>query len=77
MYGRTGGVGGGGGRRLVERLLDEVRHIGYARVRLDSLSTMTAATALYRSVGFVSCERYYDTPLAETVFMELVLSDSP
>jgi hypothetical protein len=54
-----------------------VRHIGYARVRLDSLSTMTAATALYRSVGFVSCERYYDTPLAETVFMELVLSDSP
>lgn len=29
------------------------------------------------SVGFVLCERYYDTPLADTVFMELVLSDSP
>ncbi len=42
---------------LVERLLDEARHVGYARVRLDSLPTMTSATALYRSVGFMRCER--------------------
>ena len=77
LYVRTNYRGLGIGRRLVERLLDEARHIGYARVRLDSLPTMTSATALYRSVGFVHCERYYDTPLADTVFMELVLSDSP
>jgi GNAT superfamily N-acetyltransferase len=65
------------GRLLVERLLDEARHIGYARVRLDSLPTMTSATGLYRSVGFEPCERYHVTPLAETVFVELVLARSP
>ena len=77
LYVQENWRGRGVGRRLVERLLDEARHIGYARVRLDSLPTMTSATALYRAVGFAPCERYYDTPLAETVFMELVLSDSP
>ncbi len=77
LYVREDWRGRGIGRRLVERLLDEARHIGYARVRLDSLPTMTSTTALYRSVGFVPCKRYYDSPLAETVFMELVVSDSP
>jgi hypothetical protein len=35
---------------------------------------MTAAAALYRSLGFVSREPYYDTPLVHTVFMELDLA---
>ena len=38
--------GRGLGRLLAERLLADARYIGYARIQLDSLSTMTAAAAL-------------------------------
>jgi hypothetical protein len=41
---------------------------------LDTLPTLTAAMRLYESAGFVRCTPYYETPLADTVFMELFLS---
>ena len=34
---------------------------------------MDTAIRLYESLGFVRRSAYYDTPLAETVFMELHL----
>jgi hypothetical protein len=42
-------------------------------MRLDTLPSITAATRLYESLGFVRRSAYYDTPLPETVFMELAL----
>ncbi|HEY3393294.1 MAG TPA: glyoxalase superfamily protein [Lacipirellulaceae bacterium] len=39
-------------------------------MRLDTLHTMTAATRLYESVGFVPRAPYYETPLVHTIFME-------
>jgi GNAT superfamily N-acetyltransferase len=77
LYVRENWRGRGIGRWLVERVIDDARHIGYARIQLDSLPTMTSAAALYRSLGFVAREPYYDTPLVHTVFMELLLSGSP
>lgn len=74
LYVREKWRGRGIGRLLAERLVADARYIGYARIQLDSLPTMTAAAALYRSLGFVSREPYYDTPLVHTVFMELDLS---
>ncbi|HEU5319476.1 MAG TPA: GNAT family N-acetyltransferase, partial [Methylomirabilota bacterium] len=39
------------GRLLAVALVDEARSIGYGRMRLDTLDTMTEATRLYRSMG--------------------------
>jgi GNAT superfamily N-acetyltransferase len=62
------------GRKLAERIIAEGRVIGFEIIRLDTLPIMSAATRLYESVGFVPCAPYYDTPLQDTIFMELKLN---
>lgn len=62
--------GTGLGRRLVEEILREARSIGYGRVRLDTLPSMTAAQALYLSLGFRDIPPYNDHPIEGTRFME-------
>ena len=66
---RGSGVGG----RLAKTAIEEARNAGYSSMKLDTLSSMHAALQLYASLGFMSCPTYYDTPLKETVFMELPL----
>jgi ribosomal protein S18 acetylase RimI-like enzyme len=61
------------GRQLAEHLIAEARAAGYAVMRLDTLPFITAALQLYESMGFVRCPSYYDTPMAETIFLELKL----
>jgi putative acetyltransferase len=65
--------GQGIGRLLAERVISEARSIGYSSMVLDTLPTMLSALRLYKSLGFVRRGAYYDTPLAETVFMERAL----
>lgn len=65
--------GQGLGKRLAVQVVEEARAIGYATMRLDTLPSMQAAIRLYEALGFVSCAPYYDTPLRDTVFMELPL----
>jgi len=61
------------GRLLAEQVIAAARQIGYERMRLDSLSSMTAAIALYETLGFRRIEPYYHNPCADAVFMELAL----
>jgi len=68
----------GVGRALVSRLLDEARAIGYTSLRLDSAGYMTAAHALYRSLGFREIAPYAGSEIpkqfrAHWVFMERLL----
>lgn len=63
------------GRRLAERAIVEATEIGYTRMRLDTIGgKMGKAIAMYRELGFVETVPYYDTPVNETLFMELALS---
>lgn len=73
LYVRPGFQKSGLGRTLCERLIAEAREAGYRSMVLDTLPPMLAAIRLYESVGFVRRSSYYETPLAETIFMELEL----
>jgi GNAT superfamily N-acetyltransferase len=86
MYVQPHVRGVGAGRLLLQQLLSDARAIGYEAVRLESLKFLSAAHALYRSVGFTEITPYaqnsmtkyqprdtIDTYRANAVFMELRL----
>jgi len=63
----------GAGRALAEKVVALARVAGYERMRLDTLSTMKEAIALYESLGFQPIPPYYDNPSGCAVFMEKML----
>ena len=69
LYVCPGWRGSGVGQRLIDTLVAQARQIGYREIRLDTLPSMAAARALYRKSGFEITEPYYDTPVADTLFM--------
>jgi ribosomal protein S18 acetylase RimI-like enzyme len=67
------------GRRLATALIATAKEAGYDRMRLETVTFMDAAIALYQSLGFHRREPYYQIPssfLPITVFMELDLHTS-
>ena len=54
---------------MIDGVVERTRQIGYREIRLDTLSSMAAARALYRKSGFEITEPYYDTPVPGTLFM--------
>jgi ribosomal protein S18 acetylase RimI-like enzyme len=73
LYVRPEAQGQGLGRRLVETLIAQARASGAKAVRLDTLSTMQAAQALYRDLGFQPIAPYNANPLPGIVYFELKL----
>jgi ribosomal protein S18 acetylase RimI-like enzyme len=73
LYVRPAFRGQGLGKQLAERVIAEAKHVDYSTMRLDTLPQMIAATRLYESLGFVRRDGYYDTPLKDTIFMDLAL----
>lgn len=62
--------GSGLGRRLAVAALDAGAELGYRLMRLDTLSSLTAALALYRSLGFEDAAPYNVNPLPDVVYLE-------
>jgi ribosomal protein S18 acetylase RimI-like enzyme len=66
--------GKGLGLQLAERIIGEARDIGYTAMRLDTLrGRMDNAIALYSSLGFKEIPPYYENPMENAVYMELML----
>jgi putative acetyltransferase len=74
LYLRPQYRGKGLGRALADRIIAEARHIGYSRVRLDTVEpVMKDAVAMYRKLGFKEIAPYCPNPMAGVVYMELQL----
>jgi len=73
LFVRPSGRGMGLGRALAEAIVEEARRIRYVQMRLDTLPAMAEAVALYQSMGFQSIEPYYETPIANTIFLAKAL----
>lgn len=58
---------------LAEYIIEEARKIGYQRLVLDTLNTMTPAMNLYKALGFVEIEAYYSNPLEGATYFALNL----
>lgn len=73
LYVAPRGRGLGLGRTLAMTAIEEARRLDYRTMLLGTLAGLTAARALYKSLGFVEIEQYYDTPNANTIFLQLDL----
>jgi GNAT superfamily N-acetyltransferase len=73
LYVRPAARGGGIGRELVLAAIERARSMGYQRMLLDTLGGMSAARALYSTLGFRETEPYCHNPIPGTTFMALDL----
>jgi ribosomal protein S18 acetylase RimI-like enzyme len=74
LYVRPAFRGHGVGRRLTEVAIAAARAIGYSRIVLDTIESMTTARALYAGLGFREIPAYYDNPLNGVIYAELQLA---
>ena len=74
LYVRAAFRGLGLGRRLALLVIDTARSLGYERLRLDTLPSMTQAQQLYAELGFVDTAPYNDNPVAQVRWMAYDLS---
>ena len=73
LYVSPQGRGLGLGKALIDATIEIAIQLGYREMRLDTLSTMTAAISLYRKAGFVEIPPYFETPLEGNIFMSRAL----
>jgi len=70
LYVRPEARGTGLGRKLAEATISWARDAGFEAMRLDTLDSLTAARALYESLGFTPIPPYNPNPPDRVLFFE-------
>ena len=73
LYVAEAGRGMRVGKHLASWSIGIAESLGYTEMRLDTLPRMETAVGMYRRLGFVPIEAYYETPMEGTMFMTLKL----
>jgi putative acetyltransferase len=63
------------GEKLLNKCIEITQELGYNKIRLDTLPSMTTAQNLYRSFGFYEIPAYRFNPVEGTVYMEKKLTE--
>ena len=66
----------GTGRKLLDAILDTAASLGYKKIKLGTLPSMSHAMSLYGYADFVPTTPYYETPLTGVVFLARQLEKS-
>jgi putative acetyltransferase len=77
MYLRPSARGRGAGWQLIDDLIEMARVIGYDRMRLDTLPSMTRVKAIYRSLGFKEIAPDRANPVPGALFLEIRSAHGP
>eukprot|EP00775_Hariotina_reticulata_P003699 gene3699-3959_t len=56
------------GKVLISAAIYLAKQLGYKRMVLDTLNTLTAANRLYAAAGFDQVDSYYHNPLPGVVY---------
>ena len=70
MYLKPGFQKRGIGKALLEKALELAKELGYKKIRLDTLASMTSAINLYKAAGFYNIEAYYFNPEPNALYFE-------
>ena len=73
LYVRPPHRGIGIGRLMTKRIIRYCREKEYTKIHLDTTTGMQSAIKLYKSIGFVETEPYYNNPLPNVIYFELDL----
>ncbi len=65
--------GQGLGNMLVKELISCAQQKSYNKMRLDTLTRLKPAIGIYETFGFKEIDAYYENPLDEVLYYELVL----
>lgn len=76
MYLKKEGRGLGVGKQMLRKAIEIARQMGYSKMRLDTLPTMTAAINLYQHTGFYEIDPYRFNPIAGTKYFEINLNQT-
>lgn len=63
--------GKGLGKLLSNQIITIAKELGYAKMRLDTVSKLISANALYDRIGFIDIPAYYPNPDETVRYMEL------
>lgn len=61
------------GEHLIRKIIEDAGIIGYSHILLDTLPFLESAVRMYRAYGFYEIERYNDSPMDTSIYMELDL----
>lgn len=57
------------GDKLVTTIIDHAKSAGYKEMVLDTIVPLKATISLYKKIGFVECEPYYNNPMNDVIYM--------